>query len=113
MKVGKQLLLPVLLILIFGVYLGVKSTGKINYKLPVFPSLKVDSIKSIEIINNNSTIKLYSDKGVWKFSSDNKRVNLGQIEQITDFLVTPNFTDMVSVSTNYQNFGLDNGEFIT
>ncbi len=113
MKTVKQFILPVVLIIVFSVYLGVKNTGKINYELPAFETVEKNSFRSVEIINGDSTIKLYSDDGVWRFDSDNKKVSTGKIEKITEFLGTPKFLDMVSESTNYQNFGLEKGEYIT
>ena len=36
MKIGKQVIWPLLIIVILGFYLVINSTGKMNYKIPHF-----------------------------------------------------------------------------
>ena len=46
-KIGKQLIIPVTIIVILGLYLGINSTGKMNYNIPVFDTIDEQNIKII------------------------------------------------------------------
>ena len=112
MKIGKQLIIPVAVILILGLYLGINSTGKINYQIPVFENME-EEIKIIEIQKLTEIFKIFSDDGIWKFRSDNLRVEPSKVVEMISFLRKPNFIDMVSDSGNYVNYGMDDGKYIT
>ena len=112
MKIGKQVIIPVAVILILGLYLGINSTGKIHYQVPVFENME-EEIKLIEINKLSETYKLFSDNDIWKFSSDNLRVEPSKVTEMISFLRKPNFIDMVSDSGNYVNYGLDDGSYLT
>lgn len=113
MKIAKQLILPVALIAAFSLYLGIKSTGKMNYKIPAFNVIDDQQIDTIEIDQSSGSLKLYSDNGIWKLGPDNLRANPSKIKEMLSFLTNPKFIDMVSDSSSYQNYGLDDKEYIT
>lgn len=112
MKIKKQLILPVVIIVILGLYLGINSTGKMNYKIPSFGPIEDKNISIIKIEGLQGSIKLYSDDGVWRFSPDDLRAEQSKVSEMISFLVNPEFIDMVSDSGNYQNYGLEDREFI-
>ena len=112
-KIGKQLLIPVTIILILGLYLGINSTGKMNYKIPAFDAIDGEEITIIEIEGLSGSLKLYSDNGIWKLDTDDLRAEPSKVAEMISFLVDPEFIDMVSDTGNYQNYGLVDGEYIT
>lgn len=113
MKIDKQLILPVALILTFSIYLGIKSAGKMNYNIPDFIPIEEEQIDTIEIDKSSGALKLYSDNGIWKFDPDNLRAEPFKIDEMLSFLANPQFIDMVSDSENYQNYGLNEGQYIS
>ena len=113
MKIGKQLIIPAAIILVLALYLGINSTGKMNYKIPVFDAIEGENIKIIRIEGLKRLIELYSDDGIWKFNSDDLRAEPSKISEMVSFLTDPEFIDMVSDTDNYQNYGLGDGDFIT
>lgn len=113
MKIGKQLIIPVTIILILGLYLGINSTGKMYYKVPAFDPIDEEEINIIGIEGLTGSIKLYLDDGAWRFSSDDLRAEPSKVAEMISFLVDPEFIDMVSDTGNYQNYGLADGEYIT
>lgn len=112
MKIRKQLIIPVAVIFILGLYLVIQSTGKINYHIPVFENLE-EEINQIEIVKLSETYKLFSNNGKWKFSSDNLRVEPTKIAEMISFIVNPEIIDMVSDTGNFLNYGLEDGRSIT
>ncbi|MDA3939882.1 MAG: DUF4340 domain-containing protein, partial [Spirochaetia bacterium] len=99
-------------IIILGLYLIFNNTGKMNYTIPKFSPLETQTITYIEIKSLADTIKLYSDNGVWKITPSNLRIEPSKVAEMLLFLENPDFIDMVSDTNNYQNYGLDEGEFI-
>jgi len=113
MKIDKQLILPIALILTFSIYLGINNTGKMNYNIPDFITIEEDQLDTIEINRSSGSIKLYLDKGIWKLEHDNLRANPSKIKEMLSFLVKPEFIDMVSDSGNYQSYGLEENNYIS
>ncbi len=113
MKIGKQVIWPLLIIVILGLYLGINSTGKMNYKIPVFDIIDEQEIGIIKIDGLSENLELYFDNGVWRFSSDDLRAEPSKVSEMVSFLVKPEFIDMVSDTGNYQNYGLGDSEYIT
>jgi hypothetical protein len=113
MKIGKQVIWPLLLIVILGLYLGINRTGKMNYKIPSFAAIEGKNINNIRIEGLKGLFELYSDDGIWRFSSDDLRAEPSKIAEMISFLVNPEFIDMVSDTGNYQNYGLGDTEHIT
>lgn len=112
MKINKQLLLPIALILTFSIYLGVKNTGEMNYKIPDFIPLEEEQIDIIEINKPSGSIKLYKENGIWELAPENLRAEPSKINEMLTFLENPQFIDMVSNTKNYQNYGLENNKYI-
>ena len=112
MKIGKQVIWPLLIIVILGLYLGINSTGKMNYKIAVFEIIDEQEIGIIKIDGLSENLELYFDNGVWRFSSDDLRAEPSKVSEMISFLVKPEFIDMVSDTGNYQNYGLGEGESI-
>ena len=113
MKIGKQTIIPVAIILILGLYLGFHSTGKMNYKIPTFNIIDSKKITIIEIEGISENLKIYNDNGVWRFSSDDLRIEQSKVTEMLSFLVNPDFVDLISDSGNYINYGLESKEYIT
>ncbi len=112
-KIGKQLIWPLSIILILGLYLVINSTGKMNYKIPVFDTIDGQEINIIRIEGLLDSFELYSDKGIWRIGTDDLRAEPFKVEEMITLLVEPEFIDMVSDTGNYQNYGLDTEEYIT
>lgn len=113
MKIGKQIIIPVAIILILGLYLGINSTGKMNYKIPGFEVINEQEISIIRIDGLSKNMELYFDNGVWRFSSNDLRAEPSKVFEMISFLVNPEFIDMVSDTGNYQNYGLGERNYIT
>lgn len=113
MKIWKQLIWPLSIILILGIYLGINSTGKMNYKIPEFNIIDKVEIDRIEIEQSSGLLKLYSDNGVWKINPENLRADPGKTDDILALLTGPEFIDMVSEAASYHNYGLGDQEYIS
>jgi Domain of unknown function (DUF4340) len=113
MKIRKNMIIPIGAILILGLYLLFNNTGQINYTVPEFTIIDTLEMETININGPNGTIDLYSDNGVWKLNPDNLRAEPSRIKDMLSFLENPIFIDMVSNTKNYQNYGLNNNEYIT
>ena len=113
MKIGKQVIWPLLIIVILGLYLVINSTGKMNYKIPQFDTIEDKNISIIRFEGLKGSIKLYLENEIWRIGDDNLRAEPSKVAEMVSFLVNPEFIDMVSDSGNYQNYGLGDSEYIT
>jgi len=113
MKIGKQIIIPVLIILILGLYLGINKTGKMNYKIPLFDSIDSKNINNITIKGPTSLIELYLEDGIWRIDPDNLRAEHSRVSKMISFIVNPELIDMVSDTGNYQNYGLEENDYIS
>jgi len=112
MKISKNIIIPIAAIVILGLYLIFNTTGKMNYRIPEFNSIESGRIDSIQIKSENETVNLYSDNGIWKLNPDNLRAESSKINEMLIFLENPQFIDMVSDTKNYQNYGLEDKQYI-
>ena len=113
MKIGKQIIVPVLIILILGLYLGINKTGKMNYKFPAFDSVDSKSINSITIKGPTELIELTLEEETWRMGPENLRAEPSKISEMILFLVNPELIDVVSDTGNYQNYGLEEKDYIS
>lgn len=113
MKIGKPIIIPVAIILVLGLYLGINSTGKMNYKIPGFDTIEMENINIVRIEGLSESIKIYLDDEVWRVGDDNLRAEPSKVTEMISFLVNPDFIDMVSDTGNYQNYGLEDTEYIS
>lgn len=113
MKIGKQVIWPLLLIVILGLYLGINRTGKMNYKIPAFDTIEGENINIVRIKGLSESIKIYLDDEVWRVGDDNLRAEPSKVTEMISFLVNLQFIDMVSDTGNYQNYGLEDTEYIS
>jgi hypothetical protein len=113
MNIGKNILIPLIIIILFSLYLGINKTNKVNYKIPSFVKLDPTSIKNITIDRPINSIELYLDNGVWRLKPDDLRADLSKITKMISFMTSSPFIDMVSDTGNFQNYGLETGKYTT
>jgi len=113
MKFNKQLILPIALIVVLSLYMAVKKQGEINYQIPRFDSVNKENFTSLAIDHGAYSLKLYFHNGIWRINPDNLRVDPAKMDAMLEFIALIRYADLVSETSNYINYGLDEKNLIS
>ncbi|MBF0118896.1 MAG: DUF4340 domain-containing protein [Desulfobacterales bacterium] len=112
MKIKKEYIILVLVILILSAYLIFHSYDKSNYKLPILPVVSKKDITKIEILNKNKNIELIKKDDKWHIEPKKYVVDNSKIDSMLSSIANITLTAMVSESKNYNRYDLDNDKKI-
>ena len=88
-------------------YLVLRNPDRMNYQLPVLPSIAKNDITRIDIAKAGATIRLEKKDGRWLIQPQGFSTDPTKIDAIADVISNLNLTALVSESRNYSPYGLD------
>ncbi|MCF8109443.1 MAG: DUF4340 domain-containing protein [Desulfohalobiaceae bacterium] len=107
MKLKKEYLIIVLVIIGLSVYIYSRTSERINYELPQIAPIETDRVTRIRIAKQDEVIDLARDKGRWVVGQRGYPARAGSIEDLLTALDRFRVTDLVSRSRNYSRYSLD------
>ncbi|MFW6055258.1 MAG: DUF4340 domain-containing protein [Thermodesulfobacteriota bacterium] len=107
MKLKKEYLIIVLVIIGLFVYIYSRTSERISYELPQPASIRQKEVTRITIDNQGRIITLTRDNGQWVVGQRGYPARAGRIEDLLKALDRFQVTDLVSRSRNYSRYSLD------
>jgi len=113
MKVKKEYIILVLVIIGLSAYLVMRRTDRTLYRLPEIPSVAKNEITQVQLTKAGTQIVLNKKDTQWyiaprEYPADNKKVKV-MLENIADLTLTA----LVAESKNYNRYDLEEGNKIT
>ena len=105
-KFKKELLVPVLVIVVLLGYLFMEKSDKMQYDIPEFKQLQTASLDKIEIKKAKETITLVKKDDKWLVDPKGYPTDDDKIKKITDTITSLQLTDLVSKKENYSRYHL-------
>jgi hypothetical protein len=106
MKVKKEYLILLLIIVALAVYLFMRKEDRTLYELPVLPGISKKDISKIEITKGNTSIVLNKKDDQWVIGSQQYPADKNKINEILDASEKLTLTALVSESKNYIRYDL-------
>ena len=107
MRLKKEYLLIVLVILGLLVYIYTRTSDRMNYELPNIASMQGDQVDRIVIEKPKTRIVLRKQEHGWVVGQRSYPVRPAGIDNLLASLSDLSLTDLVSRSENYARYGLD------
>lgn len=107
MKVKKEYLILVVLILGLSLYLVLHKRDKSHYQLPELPQVVKKDIKKVEISKDDTTIVLNKKDNGWHIVPQGYPADASQVERMLDVIEQLSLTALVSESKNYERYNLN------
>jgi hypothetical protein len=113
MKIEKEYIGLVIIILGLSVYLVLRSPDRTHYELPRVPEIGKKDISRIEISKAGSTILLNKKDGHWQVGPQGYAANADRVTNMVNIIAKLAVTALVSESRNYSRYSLDDENKIT
>jgi hypothetical protein len=113
MKVKKEYIILVVLILALSLYLLFRKTDKTNYELPKLPLLSRTDISKIEIVKKGTAVILNRRNGNWNIGPRGYPADTAKVTNMLGIIENLTLTAMVSESRDYSRYQLDDDHKIT
>ncbi len=107
MKVKKEYVILLVVIVALGLYLAFRSTDRTTYNLPDIPDLSATDLTKIEIRHGDQTVTLTRQDDGWRVSPGDYPVDDRLVNRMIDDLANLTVTALVSESQNYARYDLD------
>ena len=113
MKIKKEYLILILIIIGLSVYLFMRSTDRAEYQLPNLTPLEPGKISKIEITKDGDTITLKKKDNHWHLEPMGYLADTGKINPILAVFENLSLATLVSESKDYQRYDLDQAKRIS
>ena len=113
MKVRKEYIILLLLILLSLVYLFVKKDFKIHYDVPQLDALEREEIEKMTIEDSTNSVELKKEGDSWIFLPEGYRADLTQINSLLGEVTNLSLMDLISKRNNYDRYELDEKKALT
>jgi hypothetical protein len=107
MKIKKEYIILVLVIVILSVYLFMRKTDRTHYELPVLPEISKKEISKIEISKGETAIVLNKKDDQWYIGPRQYPADKKKIDGMLDVFEKLTLTVSVSESKNYVRYDLN------
>ncbi len=112
MKLKKEYLIILLVILGLSVYIYTRTSDRIQYALPEIHPVQSSRLTRIVIEKPEARIELHKNESGWVAGKRKYPVRPASIENLMASLNDLSLTDLVSQSENYARYGLDSNSAI-
>ncbi|MBW2338759.1 MAG: DUF4340 domain-containing protein [Deltaproteobacteria bacterium] len=113
MKIKKEYIMLVALILALSLYLFLRKQDRIHYRLPKLPRVARADISKIEISKKGTAIILSKKDNIWRIAPQGYPADAGKAENMLNAIEKLTLTALVSKSKNYCRYDLDGGKKLT
>ncbi len=107
MKIKKEYIILVIIIIALSLYLILRNPNRTFYELPEIPSVSGKNISKIEIANTNSTITLNKIDDKWYISPEKYLADTAKVKNMLETIENLNLTVLVSESKNFERYDLN------
>ncbi len=107
MKIKKEYIVLLSLIVVLSAYLILRSQNETHYQLPTLPVIKKGDFTKIEIKTPKEKIVLEKKNNAWRLLPHEYPVEKNLINKIVDTLHQLTLTALVSESKDYRRYNLD------
>jgi hypothetical protein len=112
MKIKKEYIILVLIIIALSVYLYMRSADRTLYELPQLPQVNEKELTKLEITKGKTAIILKKKDDQWFIAPAEYPTAANKIEDMLKALKNFDLTAMVSESKNYNRYELDDAQKI-
>ncbi len=113
MKIKKEYIILVVVILALSLYLFLRRQDRTHYKVPKVPPIDQSNISKIEISKKGTAMILLRKDNIWRIAPKGYPADAGKVKSMLDAIETLSLTTLVSESKNYSRYDLDNGKKLT
>jgi hypothetical protein len=113
MKVKKEYLVLLVIIVALSLYLVLRNPDRTYYQLPKVPDAKKADISKIEIIKNDTSVVLEKRDNRWRVSPQGYPADLDKVNGMLDALDNLTLTALVSEKKDYNRYDLNKDKAIT
>lgn len=113
MKVKKEYIILVAVILALSLYLFLRKSDRLRYELPKLPLLPRADISKIEIAKKSTAIILNRRNGNWNIGPQGYPADTAKVTNMLGIIENLTLTAMVSESRDYSRYHLDDERKIT
>ena len=113
MKIKKEYLILLLVIVALSAYLFMRKEDRSLYELPVLPEVSKKEISKIEILKGNTGMVLNKKDEKWYIAPQNYPADGNLVDGMLAELETLTVTTLVSESGDYQRYDLGDDKKIT
>jgi len=112
MKIKKEYIILVLIIIALSVYLYMRSADRTLYELPQLPQVNEKELTKLEITKGKTAIVLNKKDDQWFIAPAEYPTAANKVEDMLKALKNLDLTALVSESQNYNRYELDEGQKI-
>jgi hypothetical protein len=113
MKVKKEYIIILAIILALSLYLILRKTDRTLYQLPKVPQLSKSEISRIEISKGDTSVVLNRNDNNWEIAPQRYPADNSKVKKMLDIIGQLTLTALVSESKNYTRYDLDDENKIT
>jgi hypothetical protein len=113
MKIRKEYIILVAVILALSVYLILRKQDRTHYKLPEVPPIAEADISKIEIFKKGNAITLIKKDTIWRIAPQGYPADAGKVEGMLDAIEKLTLTALVSESKSYTRYDLGADQKLT
>ena len=113
MKIRKEYIILVVVILALSLYLFLRKQDRTHYDVPKLPPLSQADISKMEISKKGSTITLIKKDSIWRIDPQGYPADTGKVEGMLDAMEKLTLTALVSESKNYTRYELGADQKLT
>ena len=113
MKIKKEYIILLVIIIALSVYLFMRSTDRTHYQLPELTGLERGNITKIEILNEGDAIVLKKRDNQWYLEPKGYPADTGKVNNMLAVFETLSLAALVSESEDYQRYDLHPARRIT
>jgi hypothetical protein len=106
MKIRKEYIILVAVILALSLYLLLRKQDRTHYKLPEVPPIAQADISKIEISKKGSAVTLIKKDTIWRIAPQGYPADAGKVKGMLDAIEKLALTALVSESKNYTRYDL-------
>ena len=107
MKVKKEYIFLIIIIVALSAYVIMRNTDKTHYRLPNLPEIAGKDISKIEISKKEGTLILQRKDEDWYIQPEGYRADKDKAKKIEETIGKLKLTALVSESKNYRRYDLD------
>ena len=106
MKLKKEYPILVAVVIVLILYLVLRSTNRIHYKLPYVPRIDGEQITKLEITRDGKSIPLNKKDNKWFVGPNNYAADSNKVKSMMETVEKLKLTTLVSESKNYFRYDL-------
>lgn len=112
MKLKKEYIILVLVIIALSVYLYLRSADRTLYELPELPPVNEKELTKLEITSGKTVMVLNKKDDQWYIAPAEYPTDANKVKDMLDAIKNLSLTALVSESKNYNRYELDEGQKI-